>query len=370
MDYNSREEKSKMRGYARQAAFISFVILAILINTASSVTPAPVTDFESTFSSGPFIIYVFIALLFIGGVCALALAVGYAFNMQRLIVWAKVELLNAIAVALLISIITGLLLFSFDFVATFMAGGSVYCGGIPIPADESLSMQVVMMCRVQEKITEVDDLYAQIYETNKNWEVEGSKCWSFFGFTVQCGDWKPIVRKQIETAHLLATKITGLEVGLHLEYVAVQYIFLNMLTVFLPLGLVFMAFPLTRGVGGLLVAIALSMYFIFPMLAVFFDPGFVQSVEHVDVFEQDYSQGCYGGFLGSLAITYDIRSDGHVEKTNFSYARAADIYTGILYGAQFYHYIAFALTIVIIAMLAPIFGGDLGEMTRFLLKVV
>lgn len=39
----------------------------------------------------------------------------------------------------------------------------------------------------------------------------------------------------------------------------------NALTVFLPLGLLFRAFPLTRKIGGTVIALALALYFVFPL---------------------------------------------------------------------------------------------------------
>jgi len=315
----------------------------------------------------PLIFYVIVALIVMVGIVAVAFAIGYAFNMQRLIVWGKVEMINAIATAVLIWAIAILLFEGNSIVGSLLGHGQVYCKGIRYNATDTTQ---ILLCRIDEKIIELGDLYNQIYETNRNWEYEGSKCFSFFGFTLQCGDWEPRVSKRIETAHLLTTKITGLEIGLNMEYVAVQYIVRNMLSIFLPLGLVFRAFPITRGVGGLMIAIALGLFFIFPMFAVFFDPGYVEVPETTNVFEYDYTEGCYGGFLGAVAITDYIRSDEHVEMTNFQYEHAADIYTNILYGIQFYHFVAFAITVVIIGMMAPIFGGDMGEMMRFVMKVV
>ena len=318
-------------------------------------------------STIPMVVYVGIALMVMVGLVGIAFIIGYAFNIQSLIVWGKVEMINAIATAILIGFIVGLLYTGSSIVSGFLGKGQVICMGHSIDADDTGQ---VLLCRINEKIIELDKLYEQIYKANRNWEYEGSKCRSFFGFTIGCGDWVPKVRKQIETAHLLTTKITGLEVGLNMEYVAVQYIFQNMLIIFLPLGLILRAFPITRGVGGLMISLAIGLYFIFPMLAVYFDPGYVERPDLEDVFDIDYTQECYGGFFGATAITNYIRDDANIEKTNFNFEQASDIYTNILYGTQFYHYVAFAITIVFIGMMAPIFGGDMGEMTRFIMKVV
>jgi len=360
---------------------LTLIVGVILIKTGYAETIPTVNqsieEFKNLFMRGevtwegahttPFIFYVLIALLIMVGLTTIAFAVGYALDNQGLLLWAKVELLNALATAALIAAIFVFLDYSTHIINSVLGSATVRCMGMDLDASDTIG---VMLCRINEKIIVLNDLYSQIYEANKNWEYIGSQCHSFFGLTVACGDWNPEVAKRIEMAHFLGAKITGLEIGLNMEYVAVKFIAQNMLSIFLPLGLVLRAFPPTRGVGGLTLAIALGLYFIFPMMAVFLDPTFVYVASDVDVFDTDTTQGCYGGFFGSLRITNYVRDIAHVERTDFTYNQAAKTYVDLQYGVQFYHFVAFAITVVVIGIMTPIFGGETGNMMRFIMKVV
>lgn len=69
--------------------------------------------------------------------------------------------------------------------------------------------------------------------------------------------------------------VSGLSPPLYMVYIALitnmgQDVILHfaksdMLTVFLPLGILFRAFPLTRKIGGTIIALALALYFVFPL---------------------------------------------------------------------------------------------------------
>ena len=191
---------------------------------------------------------------------------GMALDSESLKRYAKAEFLQVTASSLMIffavDLIYGLSTGSgMDFMGDVIGTNSrVACGAPGIEGGNFYLWQTdsqfgpgplgAFKCKLQEKITALDNAYANIYEANKGTERLTSMCVMVFGIPVYCGDWDKALHNQVEQAHLLATKIVGLLMPLHGLYVLAQYVQNNMLSVFLPLGLVLRIFPLTRGWAG------------------------------------------------------------------------------------------------------------------------
>jgi len=120
---------------------------------------------------------------------------------------------------------------------------------------------------LQKKLVLTDALldkeYGYVVETNMYVEQAEWNCIIVFGVEIQCG-WD--LHPKVEALHALAYKLVQLRVGLNAEMAMVQYIRTNFLSVLLPLGIVLRAFPFTRGAGGLIIAMVLGFYFVFPLL--------------------------------------------------------------------------------------------------------
>jgi hypothetical protein len=126
-------------------------------------------------------------------------------------------------------------------------------------------------CKIQEKITALDRAYNNVYKANFPVERLTSMCINIFGAPVYCFDWNLDLHIAVEKAHLIATKIVGLLITLHAQFIMAEYIQRNMLSVFLPMGLLLRVFPITRGVGGLFIALAVGFFFVFPLFVLLTD---------------------------------------------------------------------------------------------------
>ncbi len=312
---------------------------------------------------------------------ALAYTLGKSLSLENVKRWALSEMLQVGASAILIVLLIQIVNYaSFFTIAVLIGQGTtVECGEQDVQFSVLLSeggsgSQTITgnpisfaKCRVQEKITRLDNMYQKIFDDNKGVEAAAAYCWSLSGVQVYCGDW--YLHGEVENAHLLTTKITPLLMNLHGQYTILDYIDKNMLTIFLPLGILLRVFPLTRGAGGLLIATSIGFYFILPGFFILTDPSYarpsndVQAVSQTKVFN-----ACYPGFSGSSVLLTEVTRNLAATQGNLSLfsSKLANLTVGIM----FYPFIALAITLVFVRSTAPIFGGDLGELTSMISKVL
>jgi hypothetical protein len=306
---------------------------------------------------------------------------GHALQAENLKKYAQTEFLQVSASSLMILFVISLL-FELSGGGAFGlmdkltgSSGSIACsavssgryyfwsapdfGGGPIGA---------FKCKVQEKITALDKQYWNIFNANMGTERLASTCISLFGFPVWCWDWDLSLHKQVEQAHLLCAKITGLLVPLHAQFVLAEYVQKNMLGVFLPLGLLLRIIPVTRGVGGLFIAIAIGFYFVWPTFSVLTDPTFVRGDEtRVD----DKLAGmCFTGFRGVAVIMNSALNTGLGGGANeLANAQGEALLFEITIGSVFYPFIALVITLIFIRAATPLLGGDMGELMRMVARL-
>jgi hypothetical protein len=220
--------------------------------------------------------------------------------------------------------------------------GSVQFGGGPLGA---------FKCKVQEKITALDSAYRNIAQENKPTELWTSVCFSLFGAPVWCGDWDEERHMEVEIAHYTATRIVSLLMPLHAQYVLAEYLQKNMLSVFLPIGLLLRILPFTRGIGGLFIALSVGFFFIFPTFFILTDPTYVRADERL----QDRIGGiCYSGFKGATVLVYNIFNlQGSSGAGSLASARGADLVYQVSIATVFYPFIALVLTLAFVRALTP-----------------
>ncbi len=225
-------------------------------------------------------------------------------------------------------------------------------------------------CKVDENAAALEDCYTKTYASNYGTERTASTCANIKGIPVYCGDW--YLHSQVESNHLTGYKITPLLVNLYGQKSVLNYLAENMLAVFLPLGLLLRVFPVLRGIGGLLIAIALGFYFVFPVVYLVNDPTFVKraAAPNADV-TQDASFACYPGFKGSVAIlTIPPLASGSGSSAVETCTDAPDLIAKITVNMMFYPFVALAATLIFIRTAASLLGGDSGDIMRMVSKVI
>lgn len=313
----------------------------------------------------------FAAVLICIGFNAVVHMLGEAFHLESMKRWARAEFLQVSASALIIVLAAELLfnptfgVFKYLEDNVFGAGGTVACGGL-LKDVAVVGPLGIVKCKLQENIYALDNMYESIYKNNLNVERASSACYMLFGMPIDCGSWHLEIHWQVEQAHMLGEKIVPLLVSLHGQFALATYIENNMLAVFLPLGIVLRIFPITRGVGGLLIAIAIGFYLVFPVLFIMLDPTFVKAEGRPSAITQD-PDACYPGFRGSAVLINSVQ-EGLVSGAA-SYASYADRLALLTVKIMFYPFVAFAFALIFVRAAAPVLGGDTGELMRMVAKV-
>jgi len=316
---------------------------------------------------------------------------GSFLSSQEIKNYAKAEFLQVSASSLMIFFAVALLftvtsgggpdptnVSAFDFMGGLLGTGasSISCAAVPNgifkiwEGDTQFGSGPIaaFKCKLQEKINALDNAFAKVAKYNGEKERLTSMCNYLFGVPVWCGDWNLDLHKEVEQSHLVAQKITDLSVSLHAQFVLAEYVQKNMLTVFLPFGLVLRIFPLTRGVGGLFIAIGVGFFFVWPTFFLLSDPSFVKVNNPPD---QPTQQGlCFTGFRGSAVLlaglVYNTESG---EQSDLAIAEGKELVYMMTIGTMFYPFVALVLTLIFIRAMTPLLGGDMGDLMKMVSRL-
>jgi len=223
-------------------------------------------------------------------------------------------------------------------------------------------------CKLQEKINALDNAYEQVERANRPIEQLTSIVYYVLGVPVYSGDWDLGMHKRVEEAHLLSSKIVDLQVSLHAQFVLAEYIQKNMLSIFLPFGLVLRIFPITRGVGGLFIAIGVGFFFVWPTFFLLSDPSFVSVNNPPSQARQDGV--CFTGFRGSAVVLAGVvATAGAGEQSDLAIAQGKDLVYQMTIATLFYPFVALVLTLIFIRAMTPLLGGDMGELMKMVSRL-
>jgi len=314
---------------------------------------------------------------------------GYALESQEIKNYAKSEFLQVTASSLII-------FFAVDLIFTVTGGGSSqtvagfdFMGDILGDGASSISCAATsggrfyiwkgdpqfgtgpiaaFKCKLQEKINAIDIAFDNVESANQPNEQYTSMCFYILGVPVWCGDWDLAAHKRVEEAHLLANKMTDLSISLNAQFVLAEYVQKNMLTVFLPFGMVLRIFPLTRGVGGLFIALGVGFFFVWPTFFLLSDPTFIAVSEPPDQARQEGM--CFTGFKGSAVLLAGVvETGGAGQQSDLAIAQGADLVYQMTIGTNFYPFVALVLTLIFVRAMTPLLGGDLGELMRMVSRL-
>lgn len=306
---------------------------------------------------------------------------GMALEAENLKRYARAEGLQVTASALMIFFAVSLLYTMANSGLSFF-GEVIGPGSVIRCADESIAADnynyniwtdygfgtgplAAFKCKLQEKITALDRAYGNIRSINLAPEMRLSICYMLFGAPVWCNSWDTALHQAIEERHLLAAKIVGLLMPLHAQYTLAEYLQKNMLSVFLPAGLVMRIFPFSRGLGGLFIALAIGFFFVWPAFFVLTDSSFVKVSEQA---APGAAGICYTGFKGT-AIVQSMANYGANSAEALSIASMTELLYQVTIGAMFYPFLALVLTLMFVRALTPLLGGDLGELMKMVARL-
>ncbi len=317
----------------------------------------------------PWIIYGIVAVVISFAVAGIVYMIGHSLGMDQIKHMAQAELLQAAASAVLVIMLIFILDLGVQYTTKEILGQDavVMCGEKYVNATEPIDFA---KCKAQEKIYVLDSMYEEVYVNNLGFERAGARCYTVFGITFWCGDWDSSLREKIGQAHLIAQRIIPVSTFLHVMYVLLDYISKTMLIMFLPMGILFRIFPYTRGLGGLLIAIAIGFYFVFPIITVMIDPSYVrQDMISPDLYNYEDAEECYVGFSGTVSLMTNFLEIDQGGLGNINYSEFSDRLAYLTLEAFYIPFMALVVTLIFIRILSSLFGAEPSAMMRMVNKV-
>ncbi len=177
----------------------------------------------------------------------------------------------------------------------------------------------------------------------------------------------------VEQARLEMIFSIPLLIALNSQFVLLTYIYNNMLTVFLPLGILLRAFYITRPVGGLFISLAISLFFIFPVVYFVLDPGFVPAPPKplVDEVVSTQSVSCVNTMQGvsTLLTSYSASPSGvggQIAEIRSSVSDIARTYLELI----IHPLVSLSISLMIGRYIMSLLGADPYAISRMVGKVI
>jgi len=184
------------------------------------------------------------------------------------------------------------------------------------------------------------------------------------GVEIQCG-WD--LHPRVEIMHALAYKIIVVLVALFAELRLVHYIMEIFLPFILTLGLALRILPFTRGIGGLLIALVLGFYFIYPTAFMIYDLGAGAQAFSTAPIVQPLSQ-CYASFGGNAQLAQ--QGYGAMQQAIQVQNDAQQKLIALMLNAIYVPLVILAVTLLFIRAFSPMFGSESGDVMMGIAKML
>lgn len=315
------------------------------------------------------------------GVCLFANILVYVFGkvtgLQKWEKFAQAEFFQVTVSALLVANLVWLSVNSFDYIqhSVLPQGSTSLCGKTQedVYRFGNYGPLSLVQCKLNDKIQYGYKLYNQVYQTNKAVEAKASSCFSLMNVQVFCFDWIPYYHDTMEKAHTLAHQVMPMIIAMVGQYLFLDYIAKNMFAVMLPLGIILRIFPPLRGIGGLLMAMAIGFYIVYPLAYLMLDPTTVKADPQSLFSVKSAPKACFNsfnGFVSAMTQASFISGSPTVNGPLPDMDQLGQEMARLRVEVIFYPLAALAATIVFIQAAAPFFGGDSGEIVHFVAKVI
>ncbi len=301
------------------------------------------------------------------------------FGLQSLNMWVKSEYLQVVATFLIIGLAFGIDVFSssiFGPIATSVAAASGNLDLPAIPPGTLISPSEIAKSYLLTVIGCEKGIYVIAYTLNFWFETWSRVSFDLLGLEPMAsgfalGGW-------VTLFHYITNNMIYLALFQYIQYFLIQFSEHAMLYPFLPIGLVLRAFPITRGAGGLVTAFAIGFAFVFPMsyvVIVSMMPsvhGACTQLENIQLSPAmqtlNEETPCFTNTGSQFENYYKLNM------VQSSLSGTVD-YLGNLLGllflqALFYPLAALTITFTFIRQTSSLFGADLAEIGRGLIKII
>ena len=175
--------------------------------------------------------------------------------------------------------------------------------------------------------------------------------------------------------HFMANNLIYLALFNFVQFYLLQFSQYTMLQIFLPIGLILRAFPVTRGAGGLVTAFALGFAFVFPIcyvLIVAMMPNAGAICSQVSLANNEvqaaHSDPCLNSKGAQMEKYYQLKSESGREHGIITFLEES---LNIFFlQSLIYPFVALIITFTFIRQTSSLMGADLAEIGRGLLKII
>ncbi len=333
------------------------------------------------------------------GMCSLFITiflhmVANAFGLQTLRMWVKAEYMQVLATFLIIAFAAATDLGSTTF---FSTGESVISqvtgrtilesGNVDLAAAQAIAAQggsadrySISKAYLGLVVSCEKSLYSTIYNLNFYFESASKLSYDVRGNEPAASGFA--LSGWVTLYHYINNNIIYLVLFHYIQYSILVFSQYTMLSVFLPIGLALRAFPITRGAGGLVTAFALGFAFVFPMsymLIVAMMPGVNTTCSQLSqvsdsagyrllTSNQDSGNPCLANEGAQIENYYKIKMIEGESWLSLSYWQ--HIVASLFMQALFYPLAALIITFSFIRQTGSLFGADLAEIGRGLIKII
>jgi hypothetical protein len=280
--------------------------------------------------------------------------VSVIFDLRGLRNWAKSEFYQALASAVIVAGLASLCFIMFDVGITAIIGAN--------KDPFQLSQQYI-----DGVLTDLSSIYVSTYDTNFNYEILPT--FSFYinaaAFSIKPFFWlTPIV---ITPNHLVTQLVTFVTITASFQKALIFFFINTGFAVFLPLGIILRTFPFTRGAGGLLIALAIGFFIVYPTMFTY-----VSLMSEAKPKIEDITGGnTFGGLdldqFSAGAIDFENATEPEVaQKVDFIFGWLGPTAIKIFY----YPVVVFMVTITFIRTISPLLGADVTEIGQGIIKLI
>lgn len=337
-------------------------------------------DVAATLGGNGWLSIASLAVLIMFFAVSLAYMVAYAFNLMDLKRWAKTELQQAFASVVLIALLFSVTVaedgvttssYGVDYIQGLVessAAGIVapgVSGGKVSPFDVAYAQLRAMLDCTKSRYAEIhrDVMLIEMFFTMQ------FKLTFPSSFTLDLGSIIKMAMipmwQSMNQAYYEANNLVWLGLATYFQLNFLAWVETSAFTVFLPLGLVLRILPFTRGAGAVLMAIAIGLYLVYPMMMVVMytmvdtPKGCVKpemTVESEKICASDP-----GAFvqLQKRAVDAQAKLGGGGSNT-----------AKMIVYAYFFPLVNIIVTIAFIRTIAGFLGADIAEIGRGLFKLI
>jgi len=297
--------------------------------------------------------------------------ISIAFNMPSLKAWVKGEYMQVIATYILVFASIGLVMFSWNLMVD-MISKTYYATEMSqgIPQGASYDPFSFVQSFIKTTMIECEqNIYKTLYSINFFFKIVGSTKTETMGVEPVGGWYSTVYTSFFEYL------MDNISLLLLLHWVQIRMLSVIKYTapLIIQLGLILRVFPMSRGAGGLLLAVGFGFFAIYPIslavLVTLQSPGVSFCTDFVPPATLNIEEVGEGIDAGTVVWAYYASKSNESEVVSL-FNKAKTFLTLFYMQAVFFPMVALIITFTFIRQTGSLLGSDLNEIGRGLVKLI